>query len=99
MSSSKQYTGGCHCGAVTYTVTVSPPLEKGKEVYLCNCRFLLSSVLREMLIKVNLKGSICTAHGLLNFFPSKDELVFEKGEDFLKVSDHLLRLLSVGSPL
>ncbi len=31
------YKGGCHCGKISYSVDVSPPLDKGHEVVGCNC--------------------------------------------------------------
>lgn len=34
---SKAYAANCHCGLVTYTVTLSPPLEQGHTVVRCNC--------------------------------------------------------------
>lgn len=33
---SENYEGGCHCGAVSYTVKLSPPLSEGV-VSQCNC--------------------------------------------------------------
>ncbi|KAI9678278.1 MAG: hypothetical protein M1817_006223 [Caeruleum heppii] len=33
---SKSYNGNCHCGAIKYTVALSPPLEEQK-VMSCNC--------------------------------------------------------------
>jgi len=36
--SSKTYTGGCHCGANTFSVPISPPLEDPEtKVVSCNC--------------------------------------------------------------
>jgi hypothetical protein len=35
--SSKEYTGGCHCKAHRFKITVSPALDDGHEVYDCNC--------------------------------------------------------------
>ena len=35
---SKTYNGGCHCGAVKYAVTISPPLDDPTQVVTtCNC--------------------------------------------------------------
>lgn len=37
---SQVYNGGCHCGAVKFTVKTSPPVEDGP-VTNCNCSSLL----------------------------------------------------------
>ena len=34
---SATYTGGCHCKANRYSITVSPPLDDGHRVISCNC--------------------------------------------------------------
>lgn len=34
---SSTYKGSCHCGKISYTATISPPLESGHEVVSCNC--------------------------------------------------------------
>ncbi|EFW98431.1 hypothetical protein CMQ_4283 [Grosmannia clavigera kw1407] len=31
------YAAGCHCGAIALEVTLSPPLEQGYMVNMCNC--------------------------------------------------------------
>jgi len=37
-AASKAYKGSCHCGAVAFTATLSPPLEDGSHsVINCNC--------------------------------------------------------------
>lgn len=33
----KTYNANCHCGAVRFTVTLSPPLEDGYKPTNCNC--------------------------------------------------------------
>lgn len=33
MSNEKKYTGSCHCGAVTFDVTMAPP----EKAFACNC--------------------------------------------------------------
>ena len=34
---SETYEANCHCGWITYAVTLSPPLYDGHEVLNCNC--------------------------------------------------------------
>ncbi|KAF9025571.1 hypothetical protein BDZ89DRAFT_1068215 [Hymenopellis radicata] len=37
MSSSATYKGSCHCGKISFSATISAPLESGHEVISCNC--------------------------------------------------------------
>ncbi|KAL1628167.1 hypothetical protein SLS56_005987 [Neofusicoccum ribis] len=34
---SQTYEASCHCGAIRFAATVSPPLDSGHEVTSCNC--------------------------------------------------------------
>ena len=60
---SQTYPANCHCGQVTYSVTLSPPLSPGAgqtvghEVINCNC-------------------SICTRNGYLLVYPLRSAVVF-----------------------
>ncbi|KAL1901410.1 hypothetical protein Sste5346_001815 [Sporothrix stenoceras] len=84
---SATYRGGCHCGAISYDVTLSPPLEPvegsnepGHTVIDCSC-------------------SVCRRFGYLLVYPSKDNVVFhnkgggqarcKKYQFNLRLQDHL----------
>ncbi|CAK7217041.1 hypothetical protein SBRCBS47491_003027 [Sporothrix bragantina] len=81
------YRGGCHCGAISFDVTLSPPLEPlpgssdpAHEVVDCSC-------------------SVCRRLGYLLVYPTRDKVVFHnkgggqarcsKYQFNLKVQDHL----------
>ncbi|CAK7238871.1 MAG: hypothetical protein STHCBS139747_000291 [Sporothrix thermara] len=80
------YRGGCHCGAISFDVTLSPPLEPlpgssepGHTVVECNC-------------------SVCCRFGYQIVYPTRDKVVFRnkggrercgKYRFNLKVQDHL----------
>ncbi|OLN92232.1 hypothetical protein CCHL11_01454 [Colletotrichum chlorophyti] len=34
---SKTYDASCHCGNIRFSLTLSPPLEEGYKVLMCNC--------------------------------------------------------------
>lgn len=34
---SKVYDAGCHCGKISFSFKLSPPLEEGHKVLSCNC--------------------------------------------------------------
>lgn len=70
LPASASYTGGCHCGLVSYTVRLSPPLipspsdltTKPMPVTQCNC-------------------SICHINGQLMVYPLESQITWHSGRD------------------
>lgn len=70
LPASQTYTGGCHCGLVSYTVKLSPPIipaandttTKPMPVTQCNC-------------------SICTINGHLMVYPLESQITWHSGRD------------------
>ncbi|KAK3080598.1 hypothetical protein LTS18_014933 [Coniosporium uncinatum] len=73
---SESYRGNCHCGAVIYEVTLSPPLYSPSSSP--------SSSSTEVYKVANCNCSICVKSGYLIAYPLRTNLRFLKGEAGMK---------------
>ncbi|CAK7223580.1 hypothetical protein SCUCBS95973_005227 [Sporothrix curviconia] len=91
------YRGGCHCGAISFDVTLSPPLESLRNESISESGSGSEPAPAHEV--VNCSCSVCSRHGYLLVYPTRDKVVFHnKGggqarcgtyQFNLKVQDHL----------
>ena len=82
------YDGNCHCGAVRYTLKLSPPLSEGYEVVNCSCSICTKNGYSLRHHSTQLFLGIWSADSsqlrYLLVYPLRSDVTFTQGKETLK---------------
>ncbi|KXH36610.1 glutathione-dependent formaldehyde-activating enzyme [Colletotrichum simmondsii] len=76
---SKTYDASCHCGAIEFSLTLSPPLEDGYKVLNCNCSICRRSGINSRREQESPKLVAATNFCFLNSDPNKKDVTWHDG--------------------